>query len=191
MVPHSSIGCGSRTISAPRSVKADAKRLFPTFAVFAVLVVFLVVPPLLGQTSPDVPSVKDRFEFLHNSLHELSQDYTNDVFKTIGFLLLAIGWIVTSQHSREFIGSRPIIRWAGLTSIAVAVIVHVALVRERFLVSSDQWQQLSELGFMPSAYYADDRITPIVFWATLVLHLALFAMLMVLVYRTDTESRHG
>ena len=50
---------------------------------------------------------------------------------------------------------------------------------------------LAELGYLPNAYYADDRITPVLMVANLVLHLALFAMLFALVYsqrgaRSDT-----
>ncbi len=50
---------------------------------------------------------------------------------------------------------------------------------------------LDELGYVPNAYYADDRITPVLMIANLVLHLALFAMLFALAYsqrraRSDT-----
>ena len=47
----------------------------------------------LERTQSDTVSAEQRFKLLRDSLRDLSKDFANDVLKTIGSLLLAIGWL--------------------------------------------------------------------------------------------------
>ena len=47
---------------------------------------------------------------------------------------------------------------------------------------------LEQLDYLPRAYYANDRITPVLMLANIVLHLALFTALFALVFAQKGEK---
>ena len=57
----------------------------------------------LEQTQSDPVPSEQKFQLLYDSLRDLSKDFANDVLKTIGSLLLVIGWLMVSERSREFL----------------------------------------------------------------------------------------
>ena len=45
---------------------------------------------------------KDKFNLAYESLKEIHHCYTTDVMKSLAFLLICIGWFITSNKSRDF-----------------------------------------------------------------------------------------
>ena len=61
----------------------------------SVLVVAWATPASAHQ---DGPTPKEQFDRLATSVADISEDYINDTMKTISFLLLIIGWFITSER---------------------------------------------------------------------------------------------
>ncbi len=148
--------------------------------VAAVALVFLT--SALGAQGTTSVTEAERFTLLYTSLREMSKDYGNDVLKTIGSLLLVIGWLMTSEGSRKFLAQNVTAWRTALVVVPVVAVINTVWLIERFSASEGKVELLDELGYLPNAYYADDRITPVLMVANLVIHLALFAMLFALVY---------
>ncbi len=147
----------------------------------AVVALVFLTSALSAQDSTGVADA-EKFRLLHNSLRELSKDYGNDVLKTIGSLLLVIGWLVVSEGSRKFFAQNVMAWRTALVVLPVMAVTNTVWLIERFSASKGKVKVLDELGYVPNAYYADDRITPVLMVANIVLHLALFVMLFALVY---------
>ncbi len=122
-------------------------------------------------------SPQERFEILHKSLKDIFDEYTNDVLKSIAYLLLAIGWIVTSDRSREFLRGNNQAYRVAIIIVLVIALLHTGLAYWAF----DRSQRISDLlvglNYLPQDYYSHLKLTPIVFIGNLTLHLGLFAAL--------------
>lgn len=50
-------------------------------------------------------NAKEQFDLLYDSLANLHAGFVESAFKVTGFLLVVVGWIVTSTSARSAIGS--------------------------------------------------------------------------------------
>lgn len=112
----------------------------------------------------------------------LYQDYLNDVYKIIAFLLLTVGWLLTSENARNFLRTNTVAFRSALAAIPVIATVHVIIAVGMYRDSLRAVDRLVQLDYMPMEYYADQRITPMLLVTNLALHLALFAVLFLFVY---------
>ena len=174
----------STQASVARSTRVTSRLL----QVLGIVTVALLLSALdlYGQAGSVTPTPAERFELLHNLLGEQSRDYVNDVLKTIAFLLLAIGWILTSKPTRDFLGSNIRAYRAGLLTVALVAIIHVVLSIDQFFASQRTMKLLLDLNYFPLEYYVARQIEPQVLLANLVLHVVLFGTLFALV--KDTRS---
>lgn len=150
----------------------------PLVAGLVIAALVLLAPPLAGQDVTDA----ERFTLLHDSLGALSTDYGNDVLKTIGSLLLAIGWLMMSEASRKFLRDNRQVRGTALVVVPLMAVSNAVWLINRFVVSEGKVRLLRELNYVSEAYYTGDRITLIQLSTDLTLHLALFAVLFAFVY---------
>lgn len=112
----------------------------------------LLAPPLAGQDVTDA----ERFTLLHDSLGALSTDYGNDVLKTIGSLLLAIGWLMMSQASRKFLRDNRQVRGTALVVVPLMAVSNAVWLINRFVVSEGKVRLLRELNYVSEAYYTGE-----------------------------------
>lgn len=112
----------------------------------------LLAPPLAGQDVTDA----ERFTLLHDSLGALSTDYGNDVLKTIGSLLLAIGWLMMSEASRKFLRDNRQVRGTALVVVPLMAVSNAVWLINRFVVSEGKVRLLRELNYVSEAYYTGE-----------------------------------
>ena len=112
----------------------------------------LLAPPLAGQDVTDA----QRFTLLHDSLGALSTDYGNDVLKTIGSLLLAIGWLMMSEASRKFLRDNRQVRGTALVVVPLMAVSNAVWLINRFVVSEGKVRLLRELNYVSEAYYTGE-----------------------------------
>ena len=136
----------------------------------------------LERTQSDTVSAEQRFKLLHDSLRDLSKNFANDVLKTVGSLLLVIGWLMMSEGSRKFLGQNLTAWRTALVVIPVMAVTNTVWLIDRFRVSEKKVDLLKGLKYLEEGYYASDRITLVVMVTDTVLHLALFAVLFGFVY---------
>ena len=131
----------------------------------------------LERTQSDTVSAEQRFKLLRDSLRDLSKNFANDVLKTVGSLLLAIGWLMMSEGSRDFLSQNSTARLTALVVIPVLAVTNTVWLIDRFRVSENKVDLLEGLKYLEEGYYASDRITLVVMVTDTILHLALFAVL--------------
>ena len=136
----------------------------------------------LERPQSDTVSAEQRFKLLRDSLRDLSKDFANDVLKTVGSLLLAIGWLMMSEGSRDFLRQNSTAWLTALVVIPVLAVTNTLWLIDRFRVSENKVDLLEGLKYLEEGYYTSDRITLVVMVTDTILHLALFAMLFGFVY---------
>ncbi len=70
-------------------------------------------------------SIKDEFGILYQQLKEIRGGYDADVMKTVAFLIIAIGWFITSEKSRDFFRKNRTARILSLYAVVVICCIHV------------------------------------------------------------------
>ena len=165
-------------------------------AVPAIILLLLSTPVVVRQsaalepTDQEKATKQEQFELVHRSLVRLSQDYVNDVLKTIAFLLLAVGWILTSDRSREFLKNNRAARRAALIIVPVIALLNFGWSIAMFLDSQVKMGLLkNDIKYVPPDYYADDGIASFVFGLNLLVHLALFLTLFALIHSLSRADR--
>ncbi len=135
-----------------------------------------------GVQEAQTATAREQFELAHEALHDLANGYSSDVLKTIASLLLVMGWLMMSEAARNFLRHSPTARRTGLVVVPVLAVANAVWLWDRFATSEALADLLNSLGYVPEAYYADDRITVTLWITNLVVHLTLFTALFALVY---------
>jgi len=60
---------------------------------------------------------------LLDALKFYRENFISSAYSTMGFTVVAVGWLITSKSAQDFIRSH---RWLGLTSIVMIVITYIA-----------------------------------------------------------------
>jgi hypothetical protein len=111
---------------------------------------------------------KEQFEVLYGVLKSYRDSSLDTVLKVMGFLILAMGWVVTSENARAFIAGDVTVKWASVT-VVLATAVLFALFAIRVLRQSRAtFRALKALDYMSTDYFrcmVADRFTAIAFIA--------------------------
>jgi hypothetical protein len=99
----------------------------------------------------DIREVQRRFDVLYSTLCDVQGSLIDNMARTAGFLLLAAGWIATSETTRSFLRANPSIRYLAVVSLAGAFGLYGAASIKAFLISRDTFRLLVDLDFMPEA----------------------------------------
>jgi len=97
-----------------------------------------------------------RFELFYDALKEEYKSYVEDVVKSLGFLIIAIGWIMTSDGARTFLaGSK--VNAVALTCTVVLAACNFTVYIGHYLRSKRLKDQLlacdSDAGELVANYY--------------------------------------
>jgi hypothetical protein len=109
---------------------------------------------------PDENSkVERQFDLLFGNLREIQQGLVDAGAKVAGFLLLATGWIATSNEARTFLHEQKFARYVTAVALAGAFIFYLSASVGAFVLSQRTFRSLKSLDFMPQDYYSSRRIT--------------------------------
>ena len=124
------------------------------------------------------------WQSLATSIREIYKLYLDILTKTLGFLLLGIGWLITSDSARHVIGSDDVVRWGAIVVIAVFLVMHslatgwyVGRIRDKLSLLNEYHVHLDK------RYYSEFLIGKRVFLFNWSLSFVLFLVLLVLVLR--------
>jgi hypothetical protein len=65
-----------------------------------------------------------KYDIIYGSLKDLHSEYIIDVMKTIALLTIGLGWLVTSDKSREFFKKNRTARISSIIIIALLCIIN-------------------------------------------------------------------
>jgi hypothetical protein len=104
------------------------------------------------------------------------------------FIVLTMGWLLTSQQSREFLAQQRAAYWWLLIAIVVTGILHVGVCNSHYRRLQKKFNLLirefsdSDSPYTEKEYYVSYKITPLMVWTNLLLSLFLFAALFMIVF---------
>jgi hypothetical protein len=102
---------------------------------------------------------KDKADFVYKVLLDSYNKYLDDVFKTAGLGLLVIGWLFTSDKTRQFLQENRNIRITVLIIVVLLSMVHLYSLYQDYVETNGLWDLLKEIGYMPPEYFMRYRIT--------------------------------
>lgn len=105
-------------------------------------------------------SAKEQFDLLYAKLVYYRDSAIESVFKVVGFLVLATGWIITSDKAREFVSSDPLVRWSAVTVIVFVAVTFAVIATQVTRQSLQTFEALKELNYMPVSYFQDVVANP-------------------------------
>jgi hypothetical protein len=126
----------------------------------------------------------EKFTLLYQSLIDVMNGYVENVMKTLASTIIAIGWMVTSEKSREFLASPNASSYfyLSLTAIVVISIIHAGASIGLHLRSQKIMLLLLNLDVAEPKYYEGYQITAPHLIANLIMNLSLFAILFSMIF---------
>jgi hypothetical protein len=100
----------------------------------------------------------ERFDVLYQQLITLHSASIDTVFKATAALLIAAGWIVTSDTARRLLTSDPAVRWLTLILLSLYAALYLVAAISTSRRSERLAQQLKTLSYVPFEYYCDSVI---------------------------------
>ncbi len=91
-----------------------------------------------------ISAARHKFDLLHDALKANYEDYLNTVWSSFGFLVLAIGWILTSDKSRRFLADHARPRYAAEFGVGTIWLSHLAVLFFWYRGKSDRLLDLLE-----------------------------------------------
>lgn len=137
---------------------------------------------------------EQKFDLLHSSSKDIYNDYNVDVMKSLAFLIIAIGWFVTSNKSREFFRKSKTARLSALITAVVIGFVHIWSSISSYLLSQEKMSLLSTLNYLDPKYYRNYEITAMGLALNSLMIIALFGVLIVILCslkETASESQRN
>jgi hypothetical protein len=129
------------------------------------------------------PTKKEQFELLYGILKSLHDNSLDTVLKAMGFLLLAMGWVVTSESARVFLAGDRTLRWAAVSVLAMAAILFalfaIRVVRQSMATS----RALEDLDYMPVRHFEAMAAHPAVAVAFVVADFVITIVLCIFILR--------
>ena len=125
----------------------------------------------------------DKFNLLHTLLIDILKTYSDNTMKTLASVIIALGWMVTSDKAREFLASDSAIFYYYLSLIALVFIsiIHISASSRFYKWSQKTVTLLSKLNFAEPEYYEDYVITKPLLIGNLIMNLSLLTILFAMI----------
>lgn len=132
--------------------------------------------------------VKDRFTLMYESLKDEFKGYVDNLVRTWAATLIAIGWILTSEQSRDFLAKQRAAYWWLLAAIVVIGILHLGVCESYYRRSQKRINFLIgeftdiDSPYINKEYYLCYKITRPIFGTGLLVSLFLLTVLFMMVF---------
>ncbi len=143
------------------------------------------VPP---QSTPAGISVGEEFSLLYESLKETTGDYNEDVMKTLAFLIITLGWFITSDRSRQFFKKNKMVRVSSIIAVIVICAIHIRASVLSYLTAKQLGSLIGDLNYVAYGHYISHEITPLLLTANLIQNVVLFGVLVVILVTLDKTA---
>lgn len=136
----------------------------------------------------EVMALKDKFDLMYESFKDTFKGYVDNVFKTWASIIIAIGWILTSDKSRDFLAQQRAAYMWLLVAIVVITILHSGVCICYYWRSKKKYDLLindftkRQPTFIEEGYYKGYKITALIIGTNLLASLFLFAVLFMMIF---------
>ena len=128
----------------------------------------------------------DLFAFLLDASKQHFQNFLSNVWGTVGALMVGIGWILTSEQARIFLGKNPMERWLCTLVVVAFWVVHIVVIvwHKRKMSQVIALIREGELTNVEEKYYDFYRLPYSWFWIIAGMNSLLFSALLFLIFRS-------
>jgi len=102
--------------------------------------------------------LKTHFDVLFGSLKDHQTGLFDGAFTFTGFLVLVIGWLLTSKDARAFLASNGPVRRLCAAALGIGAVVYAVVSWRVYEASQVAYNSLVALDYIPTSAYADHRI---------------------------------
>lgn len=120
--------------------------------------------------------IKEKYGVIYESLKDVYKYYTTDVTKTVAFLLLCIGWLATSDKSRDFIRKNKVSRISSIIALVIIGLIHIRTSFNAYVSSQHKISVLSAMDYLDPKYYENYEITIELLIIYLIQNMVLFVL---------------
>jgi hypothetical protein len=110
--------------------------------------------------------------------------------KILAFLVLCIGWFITSDKSRDFYKKNRTVRISSIIALIVLGIIHITSQFSSYLYSKEKLADLSELRYLDLKYYENYEITFGQLIANAAQNLVLFVVLILIIFSMKGQKNN-
>jgi hypothetical protein len=103
---------------------------------------------------------KAAFALLYDSLKGYQSGFVDGGLKVTGFLLIVLGWLLTSKEARDYLARDMIGRTIAVISLITASLMYASITYRVYLRSNTVFAQLARLNYLPVETYQDHVIQP-------------------------------
>jgi hypothetical protein len=142
------------------------------------------------SSDPIVLDAKESFEILREMLKDYSDTYVSYTITTSASILLVIGWLLTSNHARGFLGEHSLLK-IPLTLMIVVLLYLERKIAFRMKGVTDATGELIEQLRLPGVlrgHYAPRMISRQMVYSYLAAHLLMYGFLLALVWMIPSPS---
>ncbi|MDT4954921.1 MAG: hypothetical protein QOJ02_3059 [Acidobacteriota bacterium] len=118
---------------------------------------------------------KDTNDLVFKALEDNYARYFDNIFKTVGFIVIAIGWILTSDKSREFLENNIVAYRISLAGTFLIACGHAVALGFGYISSIKLIEQLREIGYIDCKYFKHYQISYIQICGSILSDTILFA----------------
>lgn len=93
------------------------------------------------------------FELLYGALREYVATFVDTSMKGCGFFLVALGWVLTSDHVRAFVEKGAVNRGLAVFGFALPSIAAVVMATRVIRATGHLGRELDALQYFPRSYY--------------------------------------
>lgn len=103
--------------------------------------------------------VEAQFNVLITSLRAYHDGLIDGSFKATAFVLLVLGWLLTSKEARAYLAGSQRVRRLAALALGLGTLVYATISWRAYLFSQSVFAQLVALDYVPLSAYTDQRIT--------------------------------
>ena len=174
------------------------KQLLMTAFVFAILVCH-ITGGIQGKTSEENSQqntqlqsqvdVEKRYKIIYESLQDLHNEYVIDVMKTIALLIICLGWLITSDKGRYFFKKNRTARVSSIIILVLLCVININTSIRAYRFSQDKITEISILNYIEPKYYENYEISTEFLVANLIVHTALFTLMIIILFSLKEVKR--
>src|SRR5919206_504418 len=131
-----------------------------------------------AEESKEETRRKDANDVVAKALEDNYARYFDNIFKIVGFIIIAIGWILTSDKSRDFLEQNLVAYWVSLAGTFIIACGHGVALGFGYISSLKLIEQLNEIGYVDCRYFKHYQISYIQICGSILSDTLLFTALL-------------
>jgi hypothetical protein len=140
------------------------------------------------RRDPNDNSQKDANDVLFKALEDNYSRYFDNIFKVVGFIIVAIGWILTSDKSRDFLQKNIVAYRVSIAAVFIIACGHAVALGFGYISSLKLVEQLREIGYLDCKYFTHYQISYIQICGSILSDTLLFTALLTILLSLQMKS---